>query len=94
MDSWISMLHIPEFRELVEHATSKSVQMPTLYLYEHGFSSLILIKRKKNKQEKNRNAILNLDPRMRIAMENRLRPRVTVIAEKIITILANAFAHG
>ena len=50
MDFWVSMLHVPEFRELAEQATSKFVQMPTSYLCEQGFSSLILIKRKKEKK--------------------------------------------
>lgn len=63
-----SQLHVPEYREPAEQATSMFVQMPTSCLCEQDFSSLVSIKTKKM------NAILNLDSLMRIAMKNRLKP--------------------
>ena len=50
VDFWASMLHVQEFRELAEQATSKFVQMPTSYLCEQAFSSLILIIIKKKRE--------------------------------------------
>lgn len=77
MDFWISLLNIAEYKDLADQATAMFVQMPTSYLCEQGFSSLVLIKTKK------RNAILNLDPLMRVALENRLMPRFSLIADKV-----------
>ena len=77
MDFWISLLDNPEYKDLADQATAMFVQMPTSYLCEQGFSSLVLIKTKK------RNAILNLDPLMRVALENRLKPRFSLIADKM-----------
>lgn len=77
MDFWVSLLDIPEYKELADQATAMFVQMPTSYLCEQGFSSLVLIKIKK------RNAILNLDPLMRVALEYRLEPRFKLIADKL-----------
>lgn len=87
LDLWVSLLHVPEYRELAELATSMFVQMPTSYLCEQGFSSLVLIKTRK------RNAILNLDPLMRIALDNRPRPRFMLIAEKMQHHPATEFVH-
>ena len=77
MDFWVTLLDIPEYKELAEQAIAIFVQMPTSYLCEQGFSSLVLIKTKK------RNAILNLDPLMRVALENRLTPRFNLISDKV-----------
>ncbi|XP_076061599.1 protein FAM200A-like [Oratosquilla oratoria] len=77
MDFWVTLLDIPEYKDLAEQAIAIFVQMPTSYLCEQGFSSLVLIKTKK------RNAILNLDTLMRVALENRLTPRFNLIADKV-----------
>lgn len=77
MDFWVALLDIPEYKELAEQATAMFVQMPTSYLCEQGFSALVLIKSRK------RNAILNVDPLMRGALESRLMPRFQLIADKV-----------
>nr|XP_045596426.1 protein FAM200A-like [Procambarus clarkii] len=77
MDFWVTLLDIPEYKDLAEQAIAIFVQMPTSYLCEQGFSSLVLVKTKK------RNAILNLDPLMPVALENRLTPRFNLIADKV-----------
>lgn len=70
MNFWVTLLDIPEYKNLAEQAITVFVQMPTSYLREQGFSSLVLVKTNK------RNAILNLGPLMRVSLENCLTPRL------------------
>ncbi|XP_069182826.1 protein FAM200A-like [Procambarus clarkii] len=72
MDSWVTLLDGPEYEDLAERTIAIVVQVPTSYLCEQGFSTLVLVKIKK------RNAILNLDPLMRVALEDRLTPRLNL----------------
>nr|XP_045589329.1 protein FAM200A-like [Procambarus clarkii] len=72
MDSWVTLLDGPEYKDLAERTIAIVVQVPTSYLCEQGFSTLVLVKIKK------RNAILNLDPLMRVALEDRLTPRLNL----------------
>ncbi|XP_069161369.1 protein FAM200A-like [Procambarus clarkii] len=77
MDFWLTLLDIAEYKDLVEQAIAIFVQMPTSYLCEQVFSSLVFVKTKK------RNAILSLGPLMQIALENRLTPQFNLIADKV-----------
>ncbi|XP_069162850.1 zinc finger MYM-type protein 6-like [Procambarus clarkii] len=52
-----------EYKDLAEQTIAIFVQMPTSHLCEQGSSSLVLVKTMK------RNAILNLDPLMRVALQ-------------------------
>ncbi|KAG7163018.1 SCAN domain-containing protein 3-like 2 [Homarus americanus] len=38
---WVTLMDIPENKELAEQATTMLVQMPTSYLCEQGFSALV-----------------------------------------------------
>lgn len=74
---WVSLHEFPEYKNLAEKAIAVLVQMPTTYLCEEGFSSLVEIKSKK------RNSILDIDPLMRGAIEKKLTPRYEKISKKI-----------
>ena len=45
MDFWVTLLDIPEYKELAEQAIAIFVQMPTSCLCEQEFSNLVLIKK-------------------------------------------------
>jgi len=46
-DLWVSLLSIPEYRNLSEKAISDLVRIPTTYFCEQGFSTLVEMKSKK-----------------------------------------------
>jgi len=72
---WVSLLEFPESKNLAQKAIDVLVQMPTTYLCEQGFSSLVEIKSNK------RNSILDIDCLMRGGIERELTPRYVQIAE-------------
>lgn len=74
-DLGITLLNIPQYKEIPEQAISIFVQMSTSYLCKQGFSFIVLIKTK--------NANLNLDAFTRCSLEHRLTLRIKLIANKI-----------
>ncbi|KAG7163946.1 SCAN domain-containing protein 3-like 13, partial [Homarus americanus] len=76
LEFWVTLLDIPGYKELAEHATAMFMQIPTSYLCEQGFSALVLIKSKKM------NVILNVDPPYAGTLESRLMPRFQLIVDK------------
>ena len=74
---WVSLYEVPEYQNLAQKAISVLIRMPTTYLCEQGFSALVEIKTKK------RNAIMDVDTLMRGALETRLLPRFSKLADEI-----------
>ena len=74
-DFWVYLLEFLEYKNLAKSAIDILVQMPTTYLCEEGFSSLVEIKSKK------RNSILDIDSLMRGGIEKEITPRYLRIAE-------------
>ena len=71
---WV-YLEFLEYKNLAKRAIDVLAQMPTTYLCEEGFSSLVEIKSKK------RNSILDIDSLMRGGIEKEITPRFLQIAE-------------
>ena len=76
-DFWVSLLSILEYQTLSQKAISILVRMPSTYHCKQEFSSLVEIKSKK------RNSIKDVDTLMREALETRLMPRFSQLADKI-----------
>ena len=76
-DFCVSLIQFPEYQTLAEEALSILVHMVTTYLSEKGFSALVDIKTKK------RNALLDLDPLMRGALETSTTPCYDAIADQM-----------
>ena len=72
---WVYLLEFLEYKHLAKRAIDILVQMPTTYLREEGFSSLVEIKSKK------RNVMLDIDSLMRRGIEKEITPRYLRIAE-------------
>jgi len=72
---WVFLLEFPEYKNLAQETIDVLVQMPTTYLCEQGFSSLVEITSNK------RNSILDIDCLMRGRIERELTPRYVQIAE-------------
>ena len=73
---WVSLYEVPEYQNLAQKAISVLIRMPTTYLCEQGFPALVEIKTKK------RNAIMDVDTLMRGALETRLLPRFSKLADE------------
>ena len=71
---WVYLLEFLEYKNLAKRAIDVLVQMPTTYLCEKGFSSLVEIKSK-------RNSILDIDSLMRGGIEKEITPRFLQITE-------------
>ena len=74
---WGSLFEVPEYQNLAQKAISVLIGMPTTYLCEQGFSAPVEIKSNK------RNAIKEVDMLMRGALETRLLPRFSQLADEI-----------
>ena len=72
---WPSLLEFSKYKNLAKKANAVLVQIPTTYLCEEGFSSLVEIKSKK------RNSILDIDSLMRGGVEKELTPHYVHIVE-------------
>ena len=67
---WVCLLEFLEYKNLAKRAIDILVQMPTTYLCEEEFFSLVEIKSKK------RNSILGIDSSMRGRVEKEITPRL------------------
>ena len=74
---WVSLFEVLEYQNFAQKAISVLIRMPTTYLCEQGFSALVEIKSNK------RNAIKDVDTLMRGALETRLLPCFSQLADKI-----------
>ena len=62
-DYWVSLPDSPEYKKIALKTLHQLVLMPTIYLSEKGFSSLVKLRTKK------RNALKCVDSLMRVALE-------------------------
>ena len=77
MNFGVSLLEVHEYRNLAQKAIFILVHMPTTYFGEQGFSAVVEIESNK------RNSIKDVDMLMRGALEARLLPRFSPIADEI-----------
>ena len=74
---WVSLLEVHEYQNLAQKAIFILVCMPTTYLGEQEFSALVEIKSNKRKSTK------DVDMLMRGALEAKLLPRFSQLANEI-----------
>ena len=78
----VSLFEVYEYRNLAQKAISILVSKPATYFCEEGFSALVETKSKK------RNSIRDVDTLMREALETRLLPRFSQIADNLTAAFA------
>ena len=77
VEFWVMLYKLPEYKNVAKKAMRYLVQMPTTYLWEQAFFSLLEIKCTK------RNRIIDVNVLIRGAVETDMLPRFNLLSENV-----------